>query len=68
MNYKAGANTVAGDICGSLDLVRADPTAAINLQYRISKGHGGGGFIYIYDMRYHESNIASAIGYRGRNG
>ena len=42
MKNGVGAITVAENILGPLDLVRADPTATINLQNRNRRGHGGG--------------------------
>lgn len=41
MKNRARAIIVVGNICGLLDLVRADPTTAINSQYRIGDGARG---------------------------
>jgi len=44
MKNRVGAITVAGNICGPLDLARVDPTAVIRSQYRIGRGDGGKDF------------------------
>lgn len=63
---RVGVITAVGNISGLLDLVRADPMTEVRSQYRIGKAHGGGGFyIYIYVLRYSDSEIVSAITYRG---
>jgi len=57
--------TGAGNISGSLDLARADPTATIKSQCRIRQWAGGGAF-YIYTACDIEiADITSAITYQG---
>jgi len=47
LTLQAGANTVAENKCGSLDLARADPTAENESQYHIESGQWGKNFMHM---------------------
>lgn len=68
MKYQVGANIVALNILGPLDLVRADPTAEINSAISHRKWTWGRGLIYIHASDGAIADITSAIGYRGGKG